>query len=185
MAFKKVAHVVAVAYYLLFERVTSLDSSRRLRAAPRSCSRLRNRQSFDGLQKALSRAEFARAFRMTNTTFSALLALLEGDLTRDMRMAARSSGGRVEPAVRLALTVGMLSGASYLDMLMLFRVASSTVHELFHSTVSSITKRIAIPGLSWVHFELQRQAIAFTTSRQPPKPLYGCVGAVYGFYIDI
>jgi hypothetical protein len=185
MVFKRVAAVVAVAYYLLFERVTSLDSIRRHRAAPRSGSRLRNRQRFEGLQTALSRAEFARAFRMTHATFLALLALLEGDLTRDMRMAARSSGGRVEPAVRLALTVRMLSGASYLDMMMLFRVASSTVYDVFHSTVSSITKRIAMPGLSWVQSELQRRALAFTTSRQPPNPLYGCVGAVDGICIEI
>jgi hypothetical protein len=66
-----------------------------------------------------------------------MLALLEGDLTRDMRIAARSIGGRVEPAVRLALTVKMLSGASYLDMMMLSRVASSTVSDTFHNTDSS------------------------------------------------
>ena len=147
MAAKRVAAVIAVAYYLLFERVTFADSIRRLCATPRSGSRLRNRQCFSSLQAALSRTEFTRAFRMTHPTFLTLLRLLEGDLTRDMRMAARSSGGRVEPAIRLALTVRMLSGASYLDMMMLFRLASSTVYDVFHSTVASITRRIAMPGL--------------------------------------
>jgi hypothetical protein len=83
---------------------------------------------------------------MTHTTFSALLALLEGDLTRDTRMAGRSSGGRVEPAVKIALTVRMLSESSSLDVIILFRVASSTVYDVFNSTVSSIPKRIAMPG---------------------------------------
>jgi hypothetical protein len=123
MAAKRVAAVVAIAYYLLFERVTSADSIRRHRATPRSGSRLRNRQHFSSFQAALSHTEFTRAFRMTHPTFLALLRLLGSDLTRDMRMAARSSGGRVEPAIRLALTVRMLSGASYLDMMMLFKLA--------------------------------------------------------------
>jgi hypothetical protein len=111
MALKRVAAVVAAAYYVLFESVTSLDSIQRHRAPPRSDSRLRNRQRFDGLQTALSSVEFARAVRMTHTTFLALLALLEGDKTRDMRIATSASGGKVEPAVRHALTVRMLSGA--------------------------------------------------------------------------
>jgi hypothetical protein len=180
MVFKRVAAVVVVAYYLLFERVTSLDSIRWHRAAPKSGSWLRNRQRFDGLQTALSRTEFVRSFRMTHATLLAWLALLEGDLTRDMLMAAPSNGGKVELAIKLALTVRMLSGASYLDMMMLFRVASSTVYDVFHSTVSSITKRIAMPGLSWVQSELQRRALASMTSHHPPNPLYGCVGAVDG-----
>jgi hypothetical protein len=158
MAGKRVAVVVAAAYFLLFERVKSADSIRRHRAARRSGSRLRIRQSFGNLQAELSRAEFTRAFRMTHSTFLALLRLLGDDLTRDMQMAARSSGGRVEPPIRLALTVRMLSGASYLDMMMLFKLASSTVYDVFHSTVASITKPVAMPGLSSAQSELHHLA---------------------------
>jgi hypothetical protein len=61
--------------------------------------------------------------------------MLERDLTRDEMMAARSSAGRVEPAIRLALTIRILSGASYLDMMILFRIAKSTVYEAFHITI--------------------------------------------------
>jgi DDE superfamily endonuclease len=185
MAGKRVAVVVVAAYFLLFERVKSADSIRRHRAARRSGSRLRIRQCFGDLQAELSRAEFTRAFRMTHSTCLALLRLLGDDLMRDMRMAARSSGGRVEPPIRLALTVRMLSGASYLDMMMLFKLASSTVYDVFHSTVASITKRIAMPGLSSAQSELHHLARGFTTSRQPPNPLYGCVGAVDGKCIEI
>jgi hypothetical protein len=185
MAGKRVAVVVAAAYFLLFKRVKSADSIRRHRAARRSGSRLRIRQSFGNLQAELSRAEFTRAFRMTHSTFLALLRLLGDDLMRDIEMAARSSGGRVEPPIRLALTVRMLSGASYLDMMMLFKLASSTVYDVFHSTVASITKRVAMPGLSSAQSELHHLARGFTTSRQPPNPLYGCVGAIDGICIEI
>jgi hypothetical protein len=114
-----------------------------------------------------------------------LLCTLKSDLTRDMHMASRSTGGRVEPDVRLALTLRILSGASYLDMVMLFRVASSTVYHVFHSTVKSITRRIAMPGLPLQQSELQNLALSFTNSRQPPSLLYGCVAALDGICVEI
>jgi hypothetical protein len=100
-------------------------------------------------------------------------------------MALRSSGGRVEPAVRLALTIRMLVGASLLDMTLVFRIASSTVYGVFHSTVASIPKRIAMPGLPVSRLNLHSLALAFIGSRQPPNPLYGCIGAVDGICIEI
>jgi hypothetical protein len=60
-------------------------------------------------------------------------------------MAARSSAGSVEPTIRLALTIRMLPEASYLDMMVLFRIVKSTVYEAFHSTIASITKRLVCP----------------------------------------
>jgi hypothetical protein len=70
-------------------------------------------------------------------------------------------------------------------MMMLFRVASSTVYDGLHSIVSSFMKCIEMLGLSWAQSELQRRALAFTTSCQPPNPLYECVGAVDGICIEI
>jgi hypothetical protein len=184
MVAKRVSATVA-AYYLMFGHMALQHRIRRRRLAPRSRSRLRNRQTFVHLQQALSHTEFTRVFRMSQSTFLALLRILQRDLTRDMRMALRSSGGRVEPAVRLALTIRMLAGASYLDMMLVFRIASSTVYDVFHSTVTSITRRISMPGLSVDRSDLHRLALAFTCSRQPPSPLYGCVGAVDGICIEI
>jgi hypothetical protein len=40
----------------------------------------------------------------------------------------------------------MLSGAHYLDMMLVFKKASSAVYDMFHSTVASIAKLIAMPG---------------------------------------
>jgi DDE superfamily endonuclease len=185
MVANNVVASVAASYYLLFGGIASLAGICRHRVASRSRSRLRYRQSFGDLQAALSHTEFTRVFRMSGSTFLALLCVVERDLTRDMRMALRSSGGRVQPAVRLALTIRMLAGASYLDMMLIFRIASSTVYDVFHSTVASVKRRIAMPGLSSAHSDLHCRALAFTTSRQPANPLYGCVGAVDGICIEI
>jgi hypothetical protein len=79
---------------------------------PPSPRRRRERPIFTDVEKALSRREFTRAFRKTQDTFLALLRLLECDLARDIRMALRSRGGKIEPAVRLALAIRMLAGTN-------------------------------------------------------------------------
>jgi hypothetical protein len=184
MSARKVV-AVAAAYYVLFGALVHLSHIRRRRAVARSGARPRTRQSFDELQDSLSRAEFTRAFRMRLETYANLLSLLKLDLTRDMGMASRSSGCRVDPEVRLALTIRMLSGASYLDLMSLFRVASFTMYDPFHRTIASIIKRIAMPALPFQHNELQNLALSFKSSRQPPNPLYGCVAPLDGICIEV
>jgi hypothetical protein len=115
MVRKSQARGVVAAYFLLFGRGISCDSLGSHTATRRSGSRRRSRQRFCTLESVLSLNEFTRAFRMTHSSFWALLSVLERDLTRDEMMAARSSAGRVEPAIRLALTIRILSGASYDD----------------------------------------------------------------------
>jgi hypothetical protein len=88
-----------------------------------------------------------------------------------MCIASCSSGGRVDPEVKLGLTIRKLARASYLDLMMLFSVASSTIYDVFHRTIPSIIKRIAMPGLLFQQNELQNLALSFTSSRQPPNPI--------------
>jgi hypothetical protein len=89
-------------------------------------------------------------------------------------MAVRSNSGRVEPAIRIALTIRTFSGASYLDMMRLFRIAKYTVYEAFYRTIASITKRLAMPGLPSAHGDLQRIACSEVKSHlrsHLPTPL--------------
>jgi hypothetical protein len=92
--------------------------------------------------KYLSEVEFTRAFRMSPDCFRTLLLLLRVRLERDERQGYRSSGGVVEPAVRIGLTLRILAGASYLDMMLTFRVAKSTVFNIFWDTVQAIDECI-------------------------------------------
>jgi hypothetical protein len=75
-------------------------------------------------------------------------------------MASRSSGGSVEPDVRLWLTIRMLSRAPYLDTIMFCRVATSTIYE----DIANINRRIIRPGLPFQQNELQNLALS---SRAP------------------
>jgi hypothetical protein len=62
-------------------------------------------------------------------------------------MALRSSGGRIVPEVRLALSLRLMAGASYLDAMMLFGFSRSSCYQVFHGTINSILSRLHMDGL--------------------------------------
>jgi hypothetical protein len=146
----------------------------------------RVRTTFVDATKYLSEVEFTRAFRMSPDCFGKLLLVLRVRLERDERQGCRSSGGIFEPAVRLGLTLRILAGASYLDMMLTFRVAKSTVFELFWDTVQAIDYCMSLPALPFGNTDdLRRMAIDFTNSRSPPSPLHGCIGALDGILLKV
>jgi hypothetical protein len=53
----------------------------------------------------LTAGDFRRIFRMERKVFNSLLCEIGCDLERDAAMALRSSGGRIEPEIRLAVTL--------------------------------------------------------------------------------
>jgi hypothetical protein len=115
-----------------------------------------------------------------------LLLLLMRRLRRDEAQGFRSSGGVLEPAVRLGVTLRVLAGASYIDIMPTFRIAKQTVFDLFWSIVQVINEFLQLPELPLGNEnELRRLAIDFTSSRSPSSPLHGCVGALDGVLFKI
>jgi hypothetical protein len=102
----------------------------------------RSRVSLLHIAEYLTDDEFEQTFRLPRGAFANILALIHPALLRDARQAARSSGGVVQPALRLAITLRMLAGASYLALFMLFRVAKQTIYDVFHSTIEFINRRL-------------------------------------------
>jgi hypothetical protein len=152
----------------------------------RSPSKRRSRGSFASAHRYLDDKEFTRTFRMPRHAFHSLLATLQVDLLRDSVQAARSSGGVIEPAVRLGITLRVLSGSSYLDLMMLFRIGRSTVFDIFHSTIDAVNRHLAMPGIPLCEeTKLSSLASGFSTSRACLSPLFGCVGALDGISIEI
>jgi hypothetical protein len=152
----------------------------------RSPSKRRHRTSFKNAHRYLNDSEFSRTFRMPRQAFNDLLNIIEVDLIRDAVQAARSSGGVIEPAVRLGITLRILSGSSYLDLMMLFRIGRSTVFVVFHSTIDAINRHLSMPGIPLGDVSrLRGLAMGFSSSRACSSPLYGCVGALDGISIEI
>jgi len=146
----------------------------------------RLRQRFLTVTQHLSEEEFKTAFRMTRGTFFLLLSRLRPHLLRNEEMAQRSSGGVVQPEVRLAITLRMLAGGSYIDQMMCWGVGRSMTFRIFLDTIHAIMKEIEMPGLPLGNeVALRDLADGFQTSRPRVNPLYGCVGALDGIAVGI
>jgi hypothetical protein len=92
----------------------------------------RQRCPFETVVQYLSPHDFTRYFRMPRNVFYKLLSLLEPRLMRNASMGRRSSGGIIEPAVRLAIFLQILSGASYRYLELAFHVGRSRRPCLFN-----------------------------------------------------
>jgi hypothetical protein len=84
------------------------------------------------------------------------------------------------------LTLRILADAFYLDMMLTFRVAKSTVFKIVWGTFQEIDDCILLPGIPFANAkELRRMAVDFTNSRNPPSPLHGCIGALDGILLRV
>ncbi len=119
----------------------------------------RIRRPFLDVTRYLNDTQFARTYRLPRTVFFEIVQQLHAHLDRDEAHAVMSSGGRIEPAVRLAITLRILAGGSYLDMITNFNVGESTVYTIFHETVDILCRHLPMPGVP-VHDESALTALA-------------------------
>ena len=94
----------------------------------------RVRPNFWEATKARPNREFRIAFRMHRLDYRHLVDKVRVKLTANAVMADLRNGP-IEPEVRIAIVLRILSGASYLDLMLLWQLGRSTVYNVFHSTV--------------------------------------------------
>jgi hypothetical protein len=68
-------------------------------------------------------------------------------LQRSSLKGIRSSGGYIESSIRLSVTMRMLASASYLDVMLAFLIAESTVYSVMQETTEAICERWALSGI--------------------------------------
>lgn len=160
---------------------TELGSYSRLK------SRMWKRLAFEEVTSWYRDSEFRRYYRMSRSTFAALVSLLRSSLQRNEDMARRGSAGVISPEVRLAITIRILAGGDIGDLMLLFQVGASTCGSVFRETISAIVsnKDLKLPGLPATQTEILKSAHGFKHSRKRPSPLYGCIGAVDGIAMKI
>jgi hypothetical protein len=88
-----------------------------------------------------SDAIFERMFRLAREDFFELLAKIAHKLEKNEEMARRSSGSAISPEMRLLITLRILAGAAYLDMIW-YRVNVDHVHELCWEVIQVINNTI-------------------------------------------
>jgi hypothetical protein len=84
---------------------------------------------------------FNRQFRLCRTDFFYVLVKISDDLSKNTKNAICSSGSPITPELMLLITLRILAGASYLDMIH-YRVHVDSVASIVWRTVQSIHKRI-------------------------------------------
>ena len=84
---------------------------------------------------------FERMFRLAREDFFDVLAKIAPKIEKNEEMARRSSGSGISPEMRLLITLRMLAGASYLDMIW-YRVSIDHVHEMAWEVIQAINSEI-------------------------------------------
>lgn len=59
-----------------------------------------------------------------------------------------SSDEEIETATRLALAIRLLAGTSYLDLVVAYNIAPSTIYAIFNDTVRVINARLTMTALN-------------------------------------
>eukprot|EP00171_Calliarthron_tuberculosum_P003440 IDg3440t1 len=163
----------------LMDCASVLPKTRQLYVSPRAIEA----RPFRRVISAYSRKNFQRAFRMSPETFAKLLYKVRSDLVRCQAMGSRSGRPIVESDVRLGVTMRMLAGASYLDIISSYSLCVSTVYSVFADTVHVLQNCLTLPGLPETKFGLRSLSNRFKSMRG--SPLTGCVGALDGICMRI
>ena len=130
----------------------------------------------------LSDKEFRRTYRCTRASFDKLLQVLSEKIDLKFNHARKDAGGAIPLRVRLAMTLRFLAGASYLDLCMLYGVASGT----FYKDNGPIWETMrALDGCDTIEFDwsgekghLEDIALGFDNCGLANGLLHGCVMAI-------
>ncbi len=162
------------------------DVFKKFQARVRNGSKKRQRFCSNDVVQHLSDSDFKFPFRLSRRSFASLVDILLRNLQRDEVQVARSSGGAFQPDSRLAITLRILAGGSYIDQMLSFRIGRSTTYAIFHENVRAIFDEILMPRVPVNEPDaLEMLTADFHSSRKPANLLRGCIGALDGIVIAI
>ena len=133
---------------------------------------------------------FRRQFRLCREDFGDLLSKIAPLIERNEAMARKSSGSSICPELRLMITLRILAGEKYLDMIW-YRVSVDHVHEYVEDCLMAINSmvdniRIPVTNEEWrVESEKFRAVLTAKHGSMGDEMLGGICGAGDGFVIPI
>ena len=142
------------------------------------------RKSFCLNTSVLTDTDFRISFCLSRSIFRFLVDFFRENLARDTKMVALHNGV-IEPEVRVAVDLCILSGASYLDMLLLRHLARPTIYYIFEGTSDVLLEALKFESFPTTAESYARLANTFATSRRALNPLQGSIGALDGVSIRI
>lgn len=105
-----------------------------------------------------------------------------------MKSHEKSTGGFISGEVKLAITLRILAGGSYLDLALLYDTSSSHAYDIFHSVISNWIlddKLVKISGIDYMNNEERLEEVAMVFLRKSNGVLAGCIGAIDGWLVKI
>ena len=99
-----------------------------------------------------------------------------------------TTGGFISGEVKLALTLRMLAGGSYLDLALLFEVGQSSAHAIFHLVVAewiNDERLVDINGIKYISDEGRMTQVALGFAQVTNGARCGCMGARDGWIVKI
>jgi hypothetical protein len=136
---KTIALVVSLSSLLVLEGLELLDTHTTCNV--RAGNVHRNRAVILNWAENLDEMMFVRQFRVCREDFNTLLHLIEADIEPDHKKAVNSSGSPIVTRLSLMITLRILAGASYLDMVH-YHVHVDSVSTIVHRTVDALHKRL-------------------------------------------
>lgn len=141
--------------------------------------------TFADITRALDPLVFQKSYRMSQQCFEQLLRDVHDLIDKPYKASTDYRRSTVPSDIRLAITLRLLAGASYLDLMLAYQVGEETIRDIFQNTCDGLMARLRLKGFPKSQAGLRSIARQFQTSRKDVSPLSGCVGALDGICIKI
>jgi len=196
--------------FYLKERAKEKHHYRKSKAAKNR--RRRQRKSWKQFQASLNNRQFRRTFRMSRACFQHLCDRIEqnvGDtklkgeeflsrmkegrighekLRKMNRAHEKDTGGFISGEIKLALTLRMLAGGSYLDLSLLYEVGCTYAYDIFHDVIANWIcddRLVHINCAEYLNNEERMRNVAREFAVGSGGILAGCIGALDGWLVKI
>ena len=200
-------HSFAVERYLQERAEMSWHRSKNARRRKR-----RKRKSWKDFEASLNDRQFRRMFRMSRNCFKHLCNRIERNVgdhvfkseeflqqlkagrlgeekQRKMFHAhEKSTGGFISGEIKLALTIRLLAGGSYLDLSPLYEVGFTYPYSIFHSVIKDWIcddRFVEINGARYLNDEERMRNVARQFAERSSGVISGCIGALDGWLVKI
>ena len=168
------------------------------------------RKTFGQLSSTLSSLQFRRLFRMRQDSFEKLcdsvndkigervfkaeewLCSTEGreliqKKRKELTLGTETLGGFISGEIKIAIMLRLMSGASYLDVLLIFGVSTASLYNIFHEVNSWIVLTFRFPLNEWIQTKNEEalNRVAESFSEASGGIFRNCIGALDGVAIKI
>ncbi len=170
----------------------------------------RKRKSWEELTQTLTEIQFRRYFRMSQDCFADLCNKIEEyvgpqefkrerfihDLEAQERNNSKTmihlhrmtTGSFVSGEIKIAVTLWLLAGGSYLDLSLLFGISIGHIYKIFHMVIDKWfldDQLVTIDGVGYCMDERKMECFARGFCETSDGVFASCIGAIDGWLIKI